>query len=154
MIADPIDRKVLELLETRGRMTWAELGESVGLSPPAVAERVRRLEERGVIRGYAAMLDARSLGLTLTAFIGVTLERPKHRRAFLELVDKLPEIQECHHVAGDYDFLLKVRCRDTADLEKLISERIKGRPGAAQTRTTIVLSTCKETPALPVPGAD
>lgn len=151
---DPIDRKVLELLTNHGRITWAELGESVGLSPPAVAERVRRLEQRGVIRGYTALLDAQSLGLTLAAFIGVSLERPRYRRAFLEMVQSLPEIQECHHVAGDHDYLLKVRCRNTADLERLISEKIKGLAGVAQTRTTIVLSTCKELSAMPIPSGE
>ena len=118
--------------------------------PPATAERVRRLEAAGVIRGFAALVDARTVGCPLTAFVGVTLERPTHREAFLQRVQEMPEILECHHVAGEEDYLLKIRCRTTLDLERVISERLKGLAGVARTRTTIVLSTSKETTVAPV----
>lgn len=147
---DPIDRTILEILMTRGRVTWADLGAEVGLSAPAAAERARRLEAAGVIRGYAALVDAGAIGCTLTAFVGVTLERPRHREAFLRRAREMPEIQECHHVAGEEDYLLKVRCRSTLDLEQIVSERIKGLEGIARTRTTIVLSTSKETTVAPL----
>jgi len=127
------------------------LAATLELSPPATADRVRRLEERGVVQGYSALVDPEAVGCGLTAFIAVTLERPEHRDAFLKRILELPQIQECHHVAGDDDYLLKVRCRSPRDLEQIISERIKSLQGIVRTRTTIVLSTAKETPALPLP---
>lgn len=147
---DEIDAKVLASLQAQGRISWAELGEVLGLSPPAAAERVRKLEARGLIRGYTALLDSFSLGFTITAFVSVSLERPEHRQPFLKLIEKLAEVQECHHAAGDYDYLLKVRCRDVRDLEQFVSERLKGLKGIVQTRTTIILSTYKETTSLPI----
>lgn len=149
---DSIDRTILATLATQGRITWAELGAVLDLSAPATAERVRRLEAQGIIRGYSARLNAVELGFSVTAFIAVTLERPRYRRAFLELTDGLPEIQECHHIAGDHDYLLKVRCRDPLDLERIIGE-LKELKGVSRTRTTMVLSTAKETAALPLATA-
>ena len=139
----------IDYLMANGRATWAELASVLGLSAPAAADRVRRLEERGVITGYAARVNPEAIGLGLTAFIAVTLERPAHRAAFLERVRALPEVQECHHVAGDDDYLLKVRCASARDLERIVSDELKGLDGIARTRTTIVLSTSKETVTLP-----
>lgn len=150
MDLNEIDFKVLQYLMAQGRITWSELAGLLELSAPATADRVRRLEDRQVIQGYTALLNPEAVGLNLTAFVAVTLERPEHRAAFLELVQALPEIQECHHVTGDDDYLLKVRCRHTKDLERLISDRLKGLLGILRTRTTIVLSTLKETSALPL----
>jgi Lrp/AsnC family leucine-responsive transcriptional regulator len=147
-----LDCKVLQSLMAQGRITWSELAGILELSAPATAERVRRLEERKIIKGYTALLDPASVGCELAAFIAVTLERPEHRAAFLQRVQKLAEIQECHHVTGEDDYLLKVRCRNTKDLEQLVSENLKGLPGILRTRTTIVLSTTKETPVLPLPS--
>ena len=151
---DSIDFKAIDRLQAVGRESWTRLGELLGVTGPAAAERVRRLEERGVIRGYAAILDPEAVGARLTAFVAVTLEHPKHRRAFLARVDSLAEIQECHHVAGDDDYLLKVRCSDTSQLDYVLSDQLKGVPGVLRTRTTIVLGTTKETTLLPMPGED
>jgi Lrp/AsnC family leucine-responsive transcriptional regulator len=151
---DEIDTKLLELLQANARATWAELGGRLGLSAPAVAERTRKLEDRGVLRGYAALVAPAAVGRGLTAFIAVTLLLPEHRERFLERVQTLDAIQECHHVAGDDDYLLKARCRDTAELEWLVSEELKGLPGVARTRTTIALSSAKETPYVPVTPPD
>lgn len=147
---DTIDKKVIRHLMAYGRATWAELATLLGLSAPATADRVRRLEERGVIKGYAALVDSASLGLNLVAFVSVSLERPEHRNPFLELVQSVPEIQACHHVAGDYDYLLQLRCKNTADLEHFLTNILKSNPGVIRSRTTIVLSTIKETPVLPM----
>lgn len=152
MTLDALDLKVVRHLMHQARMTWADLATLLGLSAPATADRVRRLEERGVIQGYATLIEPSSLGYDLTAFVSVTLERPQHRDAFLALVQALPEIQECHHVTGDDDYLLKVRCRSTADLERVISNEIKSLAGVVRTRTAIALSTPKETHALPIPA--
>jgi Lrp/AsnC family leucine-responsive transcriptional regulator len=145
-----METKLLRRLQQNGRESWAALGQLLGLTGPAVAERVRKLEARGVIRGFTAGLDPLSVGYSLLAFVAVTVERPEHRAGFLAKVQTLPEVQECHHVAGDDDYLLKVRCRDTADLERVISEELKGVPGVVRTRTTISLKTVKETLVVPV----
>jgi Lrp/AsnC family transcriptional regulator, leucine-responsive regulatory protein len=151
---DAMDRKTVAHLQAAGRESWIRLGETLGVTGPAAAERVRRLEERGVIRGYAAVLDPKAVGARLTAFVAVTLEHPKHRRAFLKRVESLAEVQECHHVAGDDDYLLKVRCSGTGHLDRVLSEELKGVPGVLRTRTTIVLGTLKETTVLPLPVED
>jgi Lrp/AsnC family leucine-responsive transcriptional regulator len=146
-----MDLKAAAHLQTAGRESWTRLAELLGVTGPAAADRVRRLEERGVIRGYAALLDPEAVGARLTAFVAVTLEHPKHRRAFLKRVEALAEVQECHHVAGDDDYLLKVRCSGTGHLDRVLSEELKGVPGVLRTRTTIVLGTLKETTVLPLP---
>jgi len=147
---DSIDSKAIAKLINQGRITWAELGDHLGLSAPAAADRVRKLEERGVIKGYTALIEPDVVGAGLAAFIAVSLAKPKHRQMFLETVQNTPQIQECHHTAGDEDYLLKVRCGGTRELEKLISEAIKSVPGVVRTRTTVVLSTAKETMSVPV----
>lgn len=147
---DEIDIKVLQQLMVQGRITWSELASLLQLSAPATADRVRRLEEKGIIQSYAALVNPELIGCSITAFIAVTLDRPTHRQGFLDLVHQLPEIQECHHVTGDDDYLLKVRCANTRSLEALISNQIKGLPGILRTRTTLALSTVKETPVLPI----
>jgi Lrp/AsnC family leucine-responsive transcriptional regulator len=133
-------------LQENGRESWAKLGESAGLTGPAVAERVRRLEDDGVIRGYAALVDPLAVGAQLTAFVAISLEGADTRAAFVARIEALPEVQECHHVTGDDDYLLKVRCRDTLDLDRLISRDLKSVRGVTRTRTTIALRTAKETP--------
>lgn len=146
---DSIDIKLLSILMQQARSTWAELGARLGLSAPAIADRARKLEEAGVIKGYSALIDPETVGCGLAAFISVTLECPDTRYAFLELVGNQGQIQECHHVAGSEDYILKVRCHNTRDLENLISEQIKALPGI-KTQTTVILSTVKETHVLPV----
>jgi Lrp/AsnC family leucine-responsive transcriptional regulator len=149
-----MDLKAAAHLQTAARESWTRLGEILGVTGPAAAERVRRLEERGVIRGYATLLDPEAVGARLTAFVAVTLEHPKYRRAFLKRVEALAEVQECHHVAGDDDYLLKVRCSGTGHLDRVLSDELKGVPGVLRTRTTIVLGTVKETTVLPLPQDD
>jgi len=147
---DTLDKKALALLMRDGRATWAVLGETLGLSAPSAADRVRKLEEAKVITGYAAVLDATAVGYPLTAFIFVTLSAQRNRSAFLRAIAKMPQVTECHHVAGDDDYLLKARCRTTADLDDLLAKQLKEKLGIARTRTTIVLATAKETVQLPI----
>lgn len=144
------DWKVLRVLTADGRATWAELGAALGVTPPAAAERVRRLEERGVICGYTAVLDAGAVGCRLTAFASVTLDRQKFRGAFLKWVHKQAEIAECHHVTGEDEFLLKLRCRDASDLARLL-QQLKDQDGVSRARTMVVLSTEKESTHPPLP---
>ena len=147
---DTIDLKVISKLMMNGRMTWAELASCLGLSSPATAERVHRLEEQGVIKGFTALVEPEAVGCGLTAFVAVTLERPEHRNSFLQRITEMGEVQECHHVAGEDDYILKVRCRGTRDLERVVSDEIKSMPGVVRTRTSIVMSTHKETPVPPI----
>lgn len=148
---DSFDLTIIRQLMRQARSTWAELASLTGLSAPAVAERVRKLEDSGSITGYAALIAPAAIGCDLAAIIAVYLDQPGERAAFLQMVQKLPAIQECHHVAGDADYLLKVRCANTRALEQLISEQLKSIPGL-KTKTTIILSTEKETPCLPLTG--
>ncbi len=150
MMLPSLDSKALRLLMQQGRVSWTDLAGHLGLSAPSAAERVHRLEQRGVIRGYAALVDAEAAGYPLTAFVSVVLDRPDRRTAFLKRIANLPEIAECHHVAGDDDYLLKVRCRNTLDLDRFLVESLKTLPGVARTRTTIVLSTAKESVEVPI----
>jgi len=147
---DALDYKALSRLQQFGRDSWKNIGEILGITAQAAADRIHRLEEQGVVHGYAALIDPDAVGLHVTAFIAVSLERPKYREIFLERVSSLSEVQECHHVSGDDDYLLKVRCRGTSDLERVVGDEIKGIPGVARSRTTIVLRTTKETVALPL----
>ena len=147
---DAIDRKALGRLMTDGRTSWADLGEHLGLSAPAAAERVRKLEQRGVIRQFAALPGPTEAGFPVLAFVSVTLQSQAKRKAFLDAVGRHGGIQECHHVAGDDDYLLKVRCKTMGDLDDLLSEELKGRMGVARTRTTVVLGSAKESTALPI----
>ena len=144
--------KALAVLQRDGRVTWASLGEALGLTAPAAADRVHRLEEAGVVAGYTALVDARALGVDLTAFVSVSLSSHARRTAFLAMVARTAEILECHHIAGDEDFLLKVRCRGTGDLETLLTRKLKGSGAIARSRTVVVLSTEKETHAVPLDG--
>lgn len=151
---DTIDIKAVERLQLAGRESWATLGVALGMTGPAAAERVRRLEADGVIRGYAALVDPEAVGAGLTAFVAVSLERPGNRAAFLRRVARLTGIQECHHVAGDHDYLLKVRCAGTAELDRILTDDLKGVPGVVRTRTTVVLRTLKESVVVPLPDTD
>src|SRR6202048_4329078 len=149
-----LDKKALKLLMRSGRATWAELSQLLGLSAPSAAERVRKLEQRGVIRGYAALIDPASVGYPLTAYISVSLASHRNRAAFLRAIDRMEQVAECHHVAGDDDYLLKVHCRGTQDLDQLLAKELKDQLGVARTRTNIVLSTAKESVHIPIDAAD
>ncbi len=134
----------------QGRVKWTTLADEFEISAPAIADRVRRLERAGIIKGYAAQVDAESLGFDLSAFISVTLSHPQHRQPFLDYVQANPAIQSCHHTVGEGDYLLRVCCQSAAELEQLLSEELKSLAGVVQTRTTISLRTIKETTVLPI----
>jgi Lrp/AsnC family leucine-responsive transcriptional regulator len=146
---DQLDLQLVEALQRNARSTFAELGTIVGLKAPAVHERVKRLEARGYLRGYAAQVDNRRLGYELMAFVGVITAPEKTYDEFTTQLATLPEVLEMHSVAGDETFLLKVATRSTGHLDDFLS-RIKRIPGIARTRTTIVLSTPFERPGVVV----
>jgi Lrp/AsnC family leucine-responsive transcriptional regulator len=151
---DELDRKTLRFLMAQGRGTWAELGKLLHLTAPAAAERARKLEADGAILRYAAIVDPEKLGLPLTAYVAVTIGDQRKRAKFLRLAEKHQQVVECHHVAGEDDYLLKVRCRGTRDLDHFLSRTLKdGDLGIARTRTTMVLATAKESVQLPTIAA-
>jgi Lrp/AsnC family leucine-responsive transcriptional regulator len=148
---DPIDYQLLHLLQRNGRMTQLELSREVGLSQPAVAERVRKLEAKGVITGYAAHVDPLALGRDIAAFVGVGIEHPKYFEGFAKRVAQLPEVLEAHRVAGQDSYVLKVRTTNTRTLDTLLVETLRTIPGVTRTHTTIVLTTVKESTEVHVP---
>ncbi len=141
---DELDYHLLDLLQREGRATQLELSRAVGLSQPAVAERIRKLEERGVITGYAAHVDAAKLGKDITAFIGVNIEHPKYFEGFARKVLAMPEVLEAHRVAGQDSYILKVKTSNTKSLDTLLVETLRTISGVTRTHTTIVLSSIKE----------
>jgi Lrp/AsnC family leucine-responsive transcriptional regulator len=147
---DEIDLKLLALLQEDGRMSQHDLAEAVGLSSPATGERLRKLEERGVIRGFTAILDPKLLGRDVTAFIAVGIDGSKFYPEFVERAKEHPEILECHAVTGQGSHLIKIRTGDTSTLERLLAE-IQSWPGVHWTTTSIVLSSLKESTRLTVP---
>ena len=156
MMIDEKDARILELLQNDGRMTNVDLARRVELTPSATLERVRKLEERGLIKGYTATLDPHALGLGLMAFIFVRVDEindvlGQADRTAEELA-ALPSVQELHHLAGEDCFLVKVRARDTDDLYRLLKEEFGQFKSIRSTRTTIVLKTVKESTQLPVRG--
>ena len=140
---DEIDLGILSILQDNCRVSLAKIGEQVGLSPPSVIERVKKLEDNGVIRGYHAILDARRLGVDITAFIGVYVSHPRLIERFESAVHAMEDVLECHHVTGEYTLLLKVKTANTSSLEKLITQ-IRSLDGVTRTETTVVLSTHSE----------
>jgi Lrp/AsnC family transcriptional regulator, leucine-responsive regulatory protein len=146
-----LDSKLLRALVANARASWAELAGLIGYSPPAAADRVHRLEERGAILGYSARLNAELIGYPLTAYVAVILDRPARRADFLKRIQKIDRVLEAHHTAGNEDYLLKVVSASTRDLEHFLSDILKSIPGVARTRTTIVLATAKEAALLPPP---
>lgn len=150
---DAIDLKALWYLSANGRASWSDLAQVIGLSAQACAERVRKLEAAGTIRGYAAIIDAGAVGCPLTAFVSVALGPAGCRESFLEKVKSLAAVQECHHVTGPYDYMLKVRCAGTADLERLVWQELRAFAGVARVRVDLVLASPKEGLELPLAPA-
>ena len=142
-----IDTKILNIIQQDARVANAEIARQVGLAPSAVLERVRKLEERGVIRGYAAEIDASQIGFGLTAFVFV---KTSFCGSIGSVMAQIPEVLEVHDIAGEDCYLLKVRARNTDELGRFFREKLKPIPEIISTKTTIVLQTIKETTALPL----
>jgi len=142
---DDIDLKILSIIQDDARAPISKLAKQVGLSPPSVHERISKLEERGVIAEYVAVLDAKKLGKSLTAFIGITLDRTCCKdEDVINTLKMIPEVQEVHRIAGEEDLLLKMKTEDTSTLEKMLINEVTGIKGVAKTRTMIALSSPME----------
>ena len=148
---DAIDGSILAILQYNARTSQAELSKAVGLAPSAVLERLRKLEAKGIIRDYVALIDPHVVDRGLLAFVAVrTSEHGPDMPSAIEL-GKIPEVLEVHHVAGDDCYMLKVRARDAEHLGQLLRQQIASTPSVISTRTTIVLETVKEDPRIAIP---
>ncbi len=152
MDIDATDRRLLMALQKRGRMTNAELAEGVNLSPSACHRRVQRLEAEGYIADYVALLNARKLGRPTTVFVEITLsgQADEVLEAFEREVRRVPDVLECHLMAGTADYLLKVVAEDTDDFARIHRQYLARLPGVAQMHSSFALRTVFKTTALPV----
>jgi Lrp/AsnC family leucine-responsive transcriptional regulator len=148
---DAIDLQIISTLQEHGRIPLVKLGEQVGLSAPSVIERVKKLEDGGVVTGYHASVDARRLGKDVTAFIGVSIGHPRTIGLFEQTIELLDDVLECHHITGEHTVLLKVKTRNTGTLEDLI-KTIRAIDGVTRTETMVVLSTHTERTQISVGG--
>jgi Lrp/AsnC family leucine-responsive transcriptional regulator len=148
---DEIDRRILSLLQENARMTQTEVAKAVGLAPSAVLERMRKLESRGIIRGYVALIDPHVIDHRMLAFVAVRSSAVgEDDRILAERLAEIPEVLEVHYVAGDDCLLLKMRARDAEHIGELLRKQVSTIPGVRSTRTTIVLGSMKESPRLPI----
>jgi len=147
---DSTDRKILMLLQDNARMSNAEIARRINKAPSAVFERIRKLEEQGVILGYRAEIDPKSLGFGLTAFLQVRCDECAYQVDVAREIAGFPEVQEVHVVAGEDCYLVKARVKDTATLMRVMRERFGSMQAKAYAKTTIVLETIKETTTLPI----
>ena len=152
MSVDAIDRQILDILQREGRITNAELATRVGLTPGPTLSRVNKLESMGLIRSYVAILDRNKLGLGDTAFVSIILKQhgKASSLAFVEAMKTLPEVLECHHIAGEEDYLLKVVAASPADYEEFVLDKLSELPEVLRVNTTFVLSSPKSLTALPL----
>ncbi len=151
---DGTDLLILKILQANARETQADIARAVGLAPSNVLERLRKLEGRGVIRGYAADVNPRAVDRGLLAFVAVRSDAAPGDDNLARELAAFPDVLEVHHVAGDDCFLVKVRARDAEQLGALLRTRIGRLAGVRSTRTTIVLETIKETHRLPIPAVE
>jgi len=146
---DNIDITLIELLQQKARIKRGQLAEKVGLSIPTISERLHKLEDHGIIRGYHAVLEPRKVDLQITAFIFLITESSTYYNEIVANADARKEVLECHAITGKGSHLLKVRSQNTASLEKLLAD-IQSWPGVKHTMTDVVLSSTKETTELPL----
>lgn len=147
---DDTDRKIIAHIQHDGRGSYGDIGAAVGLSVSAVNERLKKLLASGTITGWEARVAPRALGLDVLAFVHVLLDRPEHDGAFRAAMAASARVQECHHLTGEWSYLLKVRVSDIAALERFLTEELKVLPGVVRSHTAVALSSVKETAALPV----
>ncbi len=149
---DEMDREILRLLQQNGRMTNAALAEAVGLTPTPMLQRIKKLEQRGIIRGYRAVIDPLAMGRGLLAYLAIQMTEHKliTHQGFVNAVLSLEEVLECHHISGEEDFLLKVLTKDMLEYEHFLLHRLTGIPGIARVKTTFVLSSPKMETAIPI----
>jgi DNA-binding Lrp family transcriptional regulator len=151
---DEKDLALLQYLQEDARITNTELARRVELSPPGLQRRVRKLEESGVIERYVTIVNREALGFDMLCFVQVTLQRhePKANQGFKDVVQAMPEVLECYHITGEYDYLLKVAVRNRKHLEEFLLDKLTPVPGMDKIRTSLVLREIKTTTAVPLDG--
>ncbi|MFN8373724.1 MAG: Lrp/AsnC family transcriptional regulator [Anaerolineae bacterium] len=149
---DEVDLALLDIVQTEGNISNLELARRINLSPPATHARVKRLEKGGYIRQYVALLDRELLGFNLLCFIQVSIQIHQFENAqrFLNAIQDLPQVLECHHITGEYDYLLKVTVRDHRELEHFVIHKLTPIPGIAKLHTSLVFREIKTTTVLPL----
>ena len=152
MSLDETDRRILKVLQRKGRISNADLSEAANLSPSACHRRVQRLEKEGYIRDYVALLNARKMGVPTTVFVEITLQAQADEvlDAFEKAVGRIPDVLECHLMTGRYDYLLKVVAKDTEDFARIHRQSLARLPGVAQLQSSFALKTVFKTTAIPV----
>lgn len=153
---DDSDRAILQIIQGQGRISNADLARQIHLSPPATHARLRRLEESGLIDDYVARLNRERLGYDMLCFVHVSLQLHQFEQVqqFRLAVTAMPEVLECCHVTGEFDYLLKVVIRNRQDLERFIVRQLTPLPGVARIHTSLVLSEVKSTTRLPLLPAE
>jgi len=144
-VLDDTDRKILALLQENARISNAEIARTIELAPSATLDRVRKLEEQGIVEGYSARINPAALGYTMLAFVYVSSNDGCWCDVTFEQLKEIDEVLECHSIAGEDCFLVKLRARDTAHLNEILRDRVARISTVTATRTTIVLETNKET---------
>jgi Lrp/AsnC family leucine-responsive transcriptional regulator len=147
---DPIDAQILDILQRDGRRPYAEIGAEVGMSGPSAHQRVKKLEARGILRGSMARVDPAAVGLGVLAFMWVTQAPGSIADDITDAFAEIPEVEACHRIAGEADYLLKIRASDTADLERIV-RRVQTTRHVYRTETDIVFATAFERRPLPIP---
>lgn len=149
---DEIDKKILEILQARAKITNAKLSEEIGLSPAPTLERVKKLEQLGIITSYHAKLNIEKIGMGVTTFVLATLNghNKANIEAFVEEINKISEVIECHHITGAGDFILKVVTRDISSYQKLMLEKVSDIKQINNMQSMVVLSTFKDSKVIPV----
>ena len=149
---DDYDKNILNILQQNARITNAELARRVNLSPPATLSRVRKLEENGFIQRYSTILNRQKAGYDMLCFVSVSLQLHEINQVtgFHEAIQGMPEVLECHHVTGNYDYLLKLVVQHTDDLEDFLINRLTPIPGVARIHTSLVLKETKNSTAIPL----
>jgi Lrp/AsnC family leucine-responsive transcriptional regulator len=150
MTIDDIDLRILDMLQRNGKLSQAKIAGAVGLTTPSVNERINKMERHGMIRGFVALLDHEKMGFPLTAYVDVALEHPRFEKAFVDELERLLSVQECHYLAGEYAYRLKVKAADTSSLADFIQRRLMIIRGVTRARTQISLSSKKESTLLPL----
>lgn len=150
---DQTDRRILNILQNNGKITNSKLSEQIGLSPAPTLERVKKLENSGIIKSYHAELNSEMLGLGVNTFVQVTLKghNKKNIDAFLQEIDKIDEVIECHHTTGTGDFILRVVAKDIASYQLLMLEKVSDIETVDSLQSMVILSTFKDSKAIPVP---
>ena len=150
---DSTDRIILDILQSNAKITNAQLAQEIGLSPAPTLERVKKLENAGVIKSYHAKLDAEVVGLGVNTFVMVSLKghNKENIEKFIQSIDRIEEIIECHHVTGSSDFILKIISEDISSYQKLMLERVSNIDVVDNMQSMVILSTFKDSKVLPLP---